>query len=245
MDRMIYVGMSGAKQALEQQAVVANNMANVSTRGFRAQLNSYQAVPVPGAGVPTRTMVAATTAGADFGTGPMQTTGRALDVAIQGPGWFAVQMPDGSEALTRVGNLQMGADGQLQTMDALPILGAAGPLVVPPGAVVTVSPDGVVTAQMPGDAAAGGAEVGRLKLVNPPPAELVRGADGLFRLQAGAAQADPNVRLRSGALEGSNVNPVEAMVAMISNARRFEMQMKTVQTAESNDQQANKLLSSS
>jgi flagellar basal-body rod protein FlgF len=247
MDRMIYIGMSGAKQAMEQQASVANNMANVSTRGFRAQINSYQALPVLGDSLSTRTLVSATTPAADLRPGPMQPTGRALDVAVQGQGWLTVQMPDGSEALTRVGNLQVGADGQLQTMDALPLMGDAGPLVVPPGAVVTVTPDGVVNAQVPGDAATGGAEVGRLKLVNPPSSDLVRGADGLFRLQtgAGAAQSDPNVRLRSGALEGSNVNPVEAMVAMISNARRFEMQMKTLQTAESNDQQANKLLSAS
>ncbi|MDP2255274.1 MAG: flagellar basal body rod protein FlgF [Polaromonas sp.] len=247
MDRMIYVGMSGAKQAMEQQASVANNMANVSTPGFRAQINNFRAVPVVGDEAATRAMVVATTPGADMRAGPLMQTGRALDVAIRGEGWLTVQMPDGSEAYTRVGNLQVGADGQLMTMDARPLVGDAGPLVVPPGSSLVVADDGIVTALGAGDPAVGAAEVGRLKLVNPLATELVRGDDGLFRMQPGAAapQADPQVRLLAGAIEGSNVNPVEVMVSMIANARRFEMQMKTLQTAESNDQQANKLLSSS
>lgn len=247
MDRMIYVGMTGAKQALEQQASVAHNMANVSTPGFRAQINSFQAIPVVGDELPTRSFVTATTPGADFSSGPLMPTGRPLDVAIQGAGWFAVMTPDGGEAFTRAGNLQVGADGQVQTMAGLALMGDGGALVVPPGSLVTVTESGQVIAQAAGDLSTGATEVGRLKLVNPSAADLQRSDDGLFRLRAGAApaQPDPGVSLRSGVLEGSNVNPVEAMVAMISNARRFEMQMKTLQTAETNDQQANKLLSNS
>lgn len=244
MDRMIYIGMGGAKQAMEQQAAVANNMANVSTPGFRAQINNYRAVPVVGDEMATRAMVVATTQGADMRSGPLMQTGRPLDVAVRGDGWLTVQTPDGGEAYTRVGNLQVGAEGQLLTMDSLPLLGDAGPVVVPPGSSLTVAADGVITALGAGDPAAGASEVGRLKLVNPAVSDLVRGDDGLFRILPGAAapQADPGVRLLSGTLEGSNVNAVEAMVDMIANARRFEMQMKTLQTAESNDQQANKLL---
>lgn len=247
MDRMIYIGMSGAKQALEQQASVANNMANVSTAGFRAQLNSFHAIPVVGGALPTRSFVTATTPGADFSTGPLMATGRALDVAIQGAGWFTVMTADGAEAYTRAGNLQVGADGQLTTMSGLVLMGEGAAVVAPPDASVFVTDSGQVMAQTMGDAAAGAAEVGQLKLVNPPAADLERGEDGLFRVRAGAAapQADPGVSVRSGVLEGSNVNPVAAMVAMIANARRFEMQMKTLQTAETNDQQANKLLASS
>jgi flagellar basal-body rod protein FlgF len=242
---MIYIGMSGAKQAMEQQASVANNIANVSTAGFRAQINSFLAVPVVGDEVATRTFVLATTPAADLRPGPTTPTGRPLDVAIRGDGWLTIKMPDGSEAFTRVGNLQVGSDGQLQTMDSRPLVGDAGPVVVPPGSTVTVTNEGQVIALGLGDPVTSASEVGRLKLVNPSAADLVRGEDGLFRMRPGvpAAQADPAVSLRSGVLEGSNVNPVEAMVAMIANARRFEMQMKTVQTAESNDQQANKLLS--
>jgi flagellar basal-body rod protein FlgF len=247
MDRMIYIGMTGAKQALEQQASVAHNMANVSTPGFRAQLNSFRAVPVVGDELPTRSFVTATTPGADFSPGPLMPTGRALDVAIRGEGWFAVMTPDGAEAYTRAGNLQVGPDGQVQTMAGLPLMGDGGAMVVPPGSLVSITDSGQVIAQAAGDLATSATEVGQLKLVKPPAADLERSEDGLFRLRAGAEapQPDLGVNLRSGVLESSNVNPVEAMVAMISNARRFEMQMKTLQTAEANDQQANKLLSSS
>ena len=244
MDRMLYIGMSGAKQAMEQQASVANNMANVSTPGFRAQINNFRAVPVVGEEAPTRAFVVATTPGADFSHGPLTETGRALDVAVRGEGWLVVKTPDGGEAYTRVGNLQVGADGQLLTMGGRAVLGDAGPLVVPPGATVMIAANGLVTARGAGDPAVGGAEVGRLKLVNPPNIDLVRGDDGLFRMREGLppAAADPAVALVSGVVEGSNVNPVETMVAMIANARRFEMQMKTIQTADINAQSANKLL---
>ncbi len=244
MDRMIYIAAAGAKQALEQQASVANNMANVSTTGFRAQLNNYRAVPVVGAEAPTRAFVVASTPGADMGAGPIMETGRPLDVAIRGDGWLAVQMPDGSEAYTRAGNLQIGADGQLLTMDNRPVMGDAGPIVVPPGSSVAIATNGLVSARGEGNPAVGREEVGRLKLVNPDTANLERGGDGLFRMRAGAdeAQADPNVMLVTGALEGSNVNPVEAMVDMIANARRYEMHMKAVQTADGDEQHANRLL---
>ncbi|HEY4168350.1 MAG TPA: flagellar basal body rod protein FlgF [Reyranella sp.] len=244
MDRMLYVAMSGAKQALEQQASVANNMANVSTPGFRAQINSFRAVPVVGEETPTRSFVVATTPGADFTHGPLTETGRALDVAVKGEGWMVVQAPGGGEAYTRVGNLQIGADGQVMTMGARPVIGESGALVIPPGSTAIIGEDGLVTARGAGDPAVGVGEVGRLKLVNPPTADLVRGDDGLFRMRDGLppAPADGAVSLVSGVIEGSNVNPVEAMVAMIANGRSFEMQMKSIQSADTNAQSANKLL---
>lgn len=244
MDRMIYIGMTGAKQSVEQQAVIANNLANVATPGFRATINHFRAVPVVGSELQTRTAVIATTSGVDTRAGPLLQTGRAMDVAISGEGWLAVSLPEGGEAYTRMGNLQVGAEGQITTMDARPVIGDGGPLVVPPGAVLTIAPDGSISAQGAGANAA--TTVGRIKLVNPPINELVRGDDGLFYMidGNGPPQAAPNVRLVSGSLEGSNVNPIEAMVDMISNARRYEMQMKTLQTANDNEQQANKLLGS-
>ena len=244
MDRMLYVAMSGAKQAMEQQASVANNMANVSTPGFRAQVNAFRAVPVVGAQAPTRSFVIATTPGADFTPGPLTETGRALDVAVRGDGWLVVQTPDGAEAYTRVGNLQVGADGQVMTMGGRPVVGEGGALVIPPGSTVTVASDGLIAARGAGDPAVGVAEVGRLKLVNPSTADLVRGEDGLFRMRTGLAPAEPDaaVTLAAGVIEGSNVNPVEAMVAMIANARSFEMHMKSITTADTDAQSANKLL---
>jgi flagellar basal-body rod protein FlgF len=240
---MLYVAMSGAKQAMEQQASVANNMANVSTPGFRAQVNSFSAVPVVGDEAATRTFVLAMTPGADFSPGALTETGRALDVAVRGDGWLVVQTAAG-EAYTRVGNLQVASDGQLSTMGGRPVLGDGGPLVVPPGAALTVAPDGLITARGAGDSAVGLSEVGRLKLVNPAVADLVRGDDGLFRMREGLppADADPAVVLATGAIEGSNVNAVEAMVAMIANARLFEIQMKSIQNADTNAQSANRLL---
>ncbi len=247
MDRMIYIAMSGAKQVMEQQASAANNMANVSTPGFRAQLNNFRAVPVVGQEAATRAFVMASTPGADMSNGPVTETGRPMDVAVRGDGWLAVQTADGGEAYTRVGNLQVGADGQLMTMNKLPVIGDAGPMAVPPGAAVMISADALVSAIGAGDPATNVAQVGRLKLVNPAAADLQRGDDGLFRMRAGAAapDADPTVTLQTGAVEGSNVNPVSAMVDMIANARSFEMQMKAVKSADENDQRANQLLSMS
>jgi flagellar basal-body rod protein FlgF len=240
---MLYVAMSGAKQAMEQQASVANNMANVSTPGFRAQINAFRAVPVVGEEAPTRAFVAATTPGADFRQGPVTDTGRELDVAVHGDGWLVVQTPTG-EAYTRVGNLQIASDGQVTTMGGRPVVGDDGGLVIPPGSTVTIAADGSITAHAPGDPLTGLNVVGRLKLVNPPTADLARGDDGLFRMRQGLppADADPAVTVTAGAIEGSNVNPVEAMVAMIANGRSFEMHMKSIQSADTNAQSANKLL---
>lgn len=245
MDRMIYTALSGAKQTMDQQAAVANNLANVSTPGFRAQVNMFRAVPVVGQETQTRAFTLASTPGADFKAGPLTYTERSLDVAIKGNGWLVVQTPDGGEAFTRAGSLQVSADGQIQTMSGRPVLGDGGPLAVPPGSTVSIGSDGTITARGPGETAQGLAQVGRLRLVNPPPDAIARGDDGLFRLRAGAApvERDPAIGVITGALEGSNVNPVEAMVDMIANARRFEMQIKMIQGADTNDQSANQLLS--
>jgi flagellar basal-body rod protein FlgF len=240
---MLYVAMSGAKQAMEQHASIANNMANVATQGFRAQINGFQAVPVVGQEDPTRSFVVATTPSADFRPGPLTETGRALDVAIRGDGWLVVQT-DAGEAYTRAGNLQIGPEGEVTTLGGLPVVGDAGSLVVPPGSSVEIAANGLITARAPGNGAVGIAAVGRLKLVNPAASELVRGGDGLFRMADGlpAADADPAVSVTSGALEGSNVSAVEAMVNMIAVSRLLEMQMKSLHTADENAQSANKLL---
>jgi flagellar basal-body rod protein FlgF len=243
MDRMLYVAMSGAKQAMEQHASVANNMANVSTTGFRAQINAFQAVPVAGDEAATRAFVVSTTPGADFRQGPLSETGRDLDVALKGEGWLVLQT-EGGEAYTRAGNLQVAPDGQVTSAAGLPVLGDGGPLVIPPGSTVSIAANGLVSARVPGSGATGLVEVGRLKLVNPAAGELVRGADGLFRMAEGLppADADPGVAVASGYLEGSNVNAVDAMVDMIAVSRLLEMQMKALQTADENAQSANRLL---
>ena len=244
MDRLIYTAMTGASQAFIRQAGVANNLANASTTGFRAMEHRFRAVPVQGPGAPTRAFVADASVANVFEQGPMMATGRPLDVAVQGAGWIAVEGPNGTEAYTRAGNLQVNVNGQLQTASGLNVLGDGGPIAIPPDNNITISPDGTVSAVPLFGTPNNVNPVGRLKLVNPPEGDLVRGADGLFRLRNGqAAPVDENVKVASGALEGSNVNVTDAMVNLISLSRQFEMQIKLLQTADQNAQRANQLLS--
>ena len=243
MDRMIYLATSGAKQTMEQQATVAHNLANLTTNGFRAEMNVFRAVPVVGDGANTRAFVVNTTTGADFTPGAIQQTGRDLDVAIQGKGWIAVQAPDGSEAYTRNGSLQLSPNGLLQTRNGNAVMGDGGPIAIPADTLITVAGDGTISTVPTGSKPAGNTTVGRIKLVNPPEGQLERGADGLFRVRSGApAVADGSVKLLGGALEASNVNAVEQMVSMISLARQYDMQMKLLQNAETNSRDAAQLL---
>ncbi|RKP44392.1 flagellar basal-body rod protein FlgF [Trinickia fusca] len=249
MDRLIYTAMTGAAQALEQQAVVANNLANASTTGFRAQLATFRSAPMGfGDGTTinndtTRTFVLSSTPRADLTPGPISQTGNPLDVAIQGPGWLSVQTADGNEAYTRAGNLHVDENSQLVTATNQPVLGNGGPISVPPGAEVTIGKDGTVSALTPGDPPTAIVVLDQLKLVNPESNTMVRGDDGLFRTADGQpADADQTVAVASGALEGSNVNSVAAMVSMITNARQFQMQTKLLETANQNEQSANQLL---
>ncbi|HMV17674.1 MAG TPA: flagellar basal-body rod protein FlgF [Zoogloea sp.] len=239
MDRLIYTAMTGAAATLGQQAAVAHNMANATSTGFRAELHRLRAVPVQNAQLPTRAFVVDASVSDDFSTGPLQHTGHTYDMAIQGKGWFAVQMPDGSEAYTRDGSFEVSANGVLQTRSGLPVLGGGGPITIPPDTEVIVGADGTVSTVPSSGARNTTAVVDQLKLVNPPEQDLQRGGDGLFRLAGGtAAPADPAVRVASGYLEGSNVNVVEQMVSMISLSRQFEMQTKMLTTAQENDRSA-------
>lgn len=243
MDRLIYTAMTGAKHIVEQQATVSNNLANATTTGFRAQLDSFRAVPVISDGLPTRTFVVDSTVGYDFNSGPIQETGRDLDVAVQGDGWIAVQRPDGTEAYTRHGSLQLNENGVLQTQSGLNVMGDGGPISIPPDVLVSVAKDGTIstvdTTTSPNVTTA----LGRIKLVNPQRESLVRGDDGLFSVKGGApAEADANVALLGGALEGSNVNVVDSMVNMISLARQFELHMNLLKHAESNAAKATEFL---
>jgi len=240
MDRMIYLSMSGAKAALQRQDVLANNLANVSTNGFRAELDAFRAVPVRGDGASTRVFALETTPGYSNAPGAVQPTGRNLDVAMKDNAWLAVQSLDGTEAYTRAGSLDVNAEGLLVTRGGLPVNGDGGPISLPANAEVMIGGDGSISARV----GTGKPQVvGKLKLVTPE-AAMNRGTDGLFRAADGAdLSANPAARVQDGALEGSNVSPVETMVAMISAARQFEHQMKMLSSAEKQDQAASKLLS--
>ena len=243
MDRLIYTAMTGAKHVFLQQAGVAHNLANASSSGYRAQEHKFRAVPVQGEGLPTRSFVVDASVKDVFDQGPMAFTGRALDVAVQGKGWIAVQTPDGKEAYTRAGSLDVNANGQLQTKTGLNVVGEGGPITIPPDSRIAIAPDGTISVVPTFGVPNTVNTVGRLKLVNPEEAQLERGADGLFRQKNGQPAAlDANVRLATETLEGSNVNVVDTMVNMISLARQFEMQMKMLTTAQANDQSAGQLL---
>ncbi len=226
MDRLIYTAMTGASHILQQQASVSQNLANTNTPGFRAAIDTFRAVPIQGEGLPTRTFVVDSTAGADFTPGGLQQTGRELDVGLDGNGSFQV-LPNGI----------------LQTRSGLNVLGDAGPLTIPPDTEVTIAKDGTISTVPSTNQKAGVVVVGRIKLTNPPESQMVRGEDGLFRTRDGnPAEADAKVTVVSGHLESSNVNSVEAMVNMISLARQFDTQMKLLQHADANAKQASTLL---
>ena len=243
MDRMIYTAMTGASAAAHRQQLLSNNLANASTPGFRAELATFRAVPVRGDGTASRVFALEASAGHLDTAGPINPTGRNLDVAARGNAWFAVQGLDGTEAYTRAGQFEVSNNGQLVTPQGLPVLSDGGaPIDVPPNATVTLSPDGTVSARVGNEppVAAGRIKLATANAENP----VRRGDDGLFRAANGnALAADPNARMQPGALEGSNVNAVESMVGMIAASRQFEQQMRLLQTAETNDKSAGQLLS--
>ncbi|SBR52388.1 flagellar basal-body rod protein FlgF [Halomonas sp. HL-93] len=248
MDRMLYTAMSGAKHTMDQQSVVSNNLANVSTAGFRAQLQAARSVPVEGdALLPTRASAVTTTPGTDYSQGPIERTGRTLDVAMQDDAWMAVQDGEGVETYSRRGDLQVDSDGVLTSVGR-PVMGDGGPVVVPQGSQISIGADGTVSAIPQGEGPEALVDVGRIKLVTPEEGELTRGEDGLFRAppneegEPGALVADEDAKLVSGALEGSNVSAVDTMVTMIDAARRYDMQMKMLSSADENAQRANSML---
>ena len=243
MDRVIYVAMTGAREVTRQQAAVSHNLANVSTHGFKQELNVFRALPVVGEGAKTRAFVLETTPRSDFSYGAIQETGRALDVAVRGQGWIAVQDASGQEAYTRMGHFQVNVNGIMQTTNGYNVLGEGAPIAIPPDQEILIGKDGSVSTVAIGQG--GASEIaGRIKLVNPPETDLVRGADGLFRLKSGEpAAADVNVQLVSAALETSNVNPAESLVSMISLARQFEMNMRVMRAADENHRSADQVLS--
>ncbi len=239
MDRMIYLSMAGAKMNMQRQEVLSHNLANVSTTGFRAELQAVRAVPVRGDGASTRVYALDTTVGYDDSAGPINFTGRALDVAMRGQAMLAVQGLDGTEAYTRAGSMVVDAQGNLVTQSGLQVMGDGGPINVPANTQPSIAPDGTVSVRQQGGNIT---QVGRLKMVTPE-VKLNRSDDGLFRSPDGDLPADPVAQLQDGALEGSNVNPIETMVSMITAARQFETQMKMMQTAEQDEKAAAQLLS--
>jgi len=243
VDRLLYLAMTGAHETMRAQSLVSNNLANATTTGFRADLETVRSLPMQGPVQPSRVYGVIEGNGLDLRAGELTRTGRALDVAVEGDGWIAVQAPDGGEAYTRAGDLKVNGLGLLTTGAGHPVMGDGGPIAIPPHAHLEIGADGTISVQPLGQSAKALAVVDRIKLVKIPPGQATKGADGLIRLRGGGeAEADASVRLVSGALEASNVSPVESMVRMIELARQYETQIKMMKTAEENDRSASSLL---
>lgn len=243
MDRAIYVAMTGARDAMYAQAVHANNLANVNTTGFRADYEQARAMPVFGEMLPSRVYAMTEKPGADFQQGSMNSTGRDLDVAVNGKGFIAVMGADGKEAYTRAGEFLLDEQGTLRTGEGFAVLGSGGPIQLPPYEKVDVGGDGSISLRARGSSSAELSTVDRIKLVNPDVRNLVKGTDGLFRSLSGEDETvSPAVRLVSGTLEGSNVNAVAELTSIISVSRQFEMGLKMMKHTEENDAAATKIL---
>ena len=235
MDEMIFLAMTGAKQTEYAQTINSNNLANVSTTGFRADLHSFSSVPIDGPGIESRINPVVESYGTDFSQGPIATTGRDLDVAVQGDGFIAVQAPDGSEAYTRAGDLRVEAGGLLSTGAGHLVMGNGGPVAIPPNSSLLIGGDGSISVQPLGQGPETLAIVDRIKLVNPDVSMLEKGSDGLLRMPEGEiADADASVSVMSGALEQSNVNVAKTLVNMIELARQYEMQINVIKKSEEN-----------
>ncbi|WP_299074860.1 flagellar basal body rod protein FlgF [uncultured Paraglaciecola sp.] len=244
MDKLLYIAASGAKQDLLGASVRANNLANAQTTGFKAQLEQARAMPAFGEGLPTRVFSMTENAVNNFDGGAQIQTGRELDLAIQGDGWFSVLDAQGNEAYSRNGSFELGPNGELKDSHGNTIVGDGGPVFLPiPLSNINIANDGTLSVRPQGAPATVLEEVGNLKLVNPNVRDMERGSDGLFRLKSGElAEVDLQVNIRTGVLEGSNVNPVEEMVNMISLQRHYEMQVKMMKQAKEIDTRGNSLL---
>ncbi len=235
--------MTGAKQIMQAQAVNNHNIANLSTIGFRADAVSFDSEPVYGPGYATRVNAVAGDAGTDFSSGVMQSTGRDLDIAVNGSGFIAVLGTDGKEAYTRAGDLRVTTTGAVTTAGGLPALTESGQLNIPPSTQVTIGGDGTVSVVPWGLAPAASSPIDRIKLVNPPTKDLQKGEDGLLRLKSGGkAKTDESVTVTSGTLESSNVNAAQSLISMIELQRLYEFQIKSINSTDQNEQSAERLM---
>lgn len=233
MDEMVYLAMTGAKQTEYAQAINSNNLANISTSGFRADLHSFSSAPVNGPGVDSRVNAVVDSYGTDLSQGAVVNTGRDLDIAVQGDGYITVQGADGEEAYTRAGDLRVTGGGLLSTGAGHLVMGDGGPVAIPPNNSLLIGGDGTISVQPLGQGPETLAIVDRIKLVNPERSQLQKSGDGLLRLTDGeSAAADGKVRIVSGALESSNVNVAKTLVNMIELSRQYEMQVNVMKTAD-------------
>jgi len=243
MDRMIWTAVSGMNASMARERMIASNMANAQTPGFRAEVMAATPTTLEGPSLEVRALTGAAVYGAAMDPGALIETGRPLDVALAGDGLLSVQAADGSEAYTRRGDLSLSPAGVLTNGDGAPVLGENGPISVPPGSNVSIGPDGAVLIRSLSDPTAPPQQVERLKLANWHGSHIQKGLDGLFRVEGGGVlPQDPEQKLISGSLEQSNVRPSEVLVQMVEAQRLFEMRTKLVATAKELDEGGASLL---
>ena len=248
MDRLIYTAVSGMNASLNRERVIASNMANAQTVGFKSEILQATPMTLEGPQLEVRSMSSTEVSGASMKEGAINRTGNALDIAMRGDAMLAVQAPDGQESYTRRGDLSVTVTGVLQNGEGLPVIGGNGPITVPPGANVTIAPDGGVLVTDPATPGQPPQRVDRLKLVSTTGTKITKDIAGQFRVPGangaggGILPVDENAQVVPGALEQSNVNPSEVLVEMISSQRLFDMRTKLVQTAGQLDEAGTRLM---
>jgi len=214
MENATYATLTRQTGLMAQMRVVANNIANADTTGFRGEALVFSEVVRSTGSGESLSMATARVHQTVMTQGSLAATGGAFDLAIEGEGFFMVQTPQGPR-LTRAGQFGPDAGGGLVTPEGYPVLDAGGaPVLLPPGAA-GIAPDGTISVD--------GAPVGQVGLFVPrDPLGLVREGGTRFRADAGADPA-PGARMLQGFLEGSNVEPVLEVARMIEVSRAYEM----------------------
>jgi len=246
MDKLVYTAATGLRAHMQAQAAIANNMANISTTGFRADRVVFDRIELKGGGaqLEARAPTSEEVTDADRSPGAIQSTGRALDVAISGAtDWLAVQAGDGSEAYTRRGDLEIAPSGVLQTGDGFIVQGQSGPITIPPHDSLSSAADGTITIVPQGGDVRNPQVLDRLKLVDTKGSVTLKGMDNLLRVKGGGTlPANMDARVQGGALEGSNVNMTQALVDMIENQRSYEVQANLMKSAKDMDESSTSVM---
>jgi len=243
MDRLVYTALSGLRSQLSAQASIANNIANASTIGYRADRVTFDRMVLDGSPLDTRTLASGEVTDADRRAGTIVQTGRPLDVAVNGESWIAVQASDGTEAYTRRGDLNVAPSGVLETGDGFPVMGSGGPITVPPTSSISIAADGTISIVPQGGDPNQPQVLDQIKLVSTQGSNTVKGLDNLLHVKGGGAlPQDLDGKVESGALEQSNVNLTEALVDMIENQRSYEVQANLLKEAKSMDESAASLM---
>jgi len=243
MDKLVYTALSGLRSQMSAQSTIANNIANASTTGYRAERVNFDRLVLQGQGFESRELASEEVNDFDRRAGTLVQTARPLDVAVAGDSWMAVQAKDGTEAYTRRGDLNVASSGVLETGDGFPVMGSGGPITVPPYQSISIAGDGSVTIVPPGGDASQPQIIDKIKLVSTDGTQTSKGLDNLLHVKGGGVlPEDLDGKVQSGALEQSNVNLTQSLVDMIENQRSYEVQANLLKEAKTMDESSASLM---